>query len=261
MVRGAEGVGRGGRRATHRTDRGVAHRDDKEKAKGGLKARGGQRAKGKSASAWLAFLNRLVLQHRWLPPMRWLRLCLRRAATGGDGALIYALDPALPAGLTFNAVTQVIFRTSTEARAATTYALTATDADGDGAILTFTVEVLADLVPEFTATVGPQRYRADRAITPLVLPKATGGNGALTYALVPAPPAGLVLNVATRVLSGTPTAPMPETEYRWAATDEDGDEAELRFTIAIEVSDRTRIGAINQAVLPELSRAIRRITG
>ncbi len=31
--------------------------------------------------SWVACLKHLALQHRLLPLMRWLRLCLRRAAT------------------------------------------------------------------------------------------------------------------------------------------------------------------------------------
>ena len=182
-------------------------------------------------------------------------------AVGGDGVLTYALAPDPSAGLTFDPVTRTLSGMPTEAMGETECIYTATDEDGDAATLVFTVEVLvevqANLVPAFTETVGPQRYRAGREIAPLALPKAVGGDGVLTYTLTPAPPEGLSLDAATRVLSGTPTAPMPEVAYKWAVTDADGDVAELRFTIAIEVSDRTRLRAINEAILPELSRAMR----
>ena len=175
--------------------------------------------------------------------------------------LTYTLTPAPSAGLTFDPVTRTLSGMPTEAVDETECIYTATDEDGDTATLVFTVEVLveviADLVPVFTETVEPQRYRAGRAIAPLTLPKASGGDGVLTYTLTPALPERLSLDAANRTVSGTPTTPMPEAAYKWAVTDADGDTAELIFTIAIEVSDRTRIGAINEAILPELARAMR----
>ena len=70
------------------------------------------------------------------------------AATNGDGRLTYTLEPSeLPAGLTYTppaagATTGgTLAGTPTAVHPMTTYTLTATDADGDPATLTFTVEV------------------------------------------------------------------------------------------------------------------------
>ncbi len=70
------------------------------------------------------------------------------AATDGDGPLGYALTPALPAGLTYTAPADAtsggtLAGVPAAAQAATTYTLTATDADGDVATLTFTLAVEA----------------------------------------------------------------------------------------------------------------------
>ena len=68
-------------------------------------------------------------------------------ATGGTGTLTYALTttPALPAGLTYNAAASgnggVIAGTPTTAASATTYTLTATDANNATTALTFTLSV------------------------------------------------------------------------------------------------------------------------
>ena len=117
--------------------------------------------------------------------------------------------------------------------------------------------------PAFAATVdAPEPYTVDEQITPLVLPAATGGTGALTYSLTPAIP-GLTFDAAARRLSGTPT----ETGT-WAMTymarDEDGGTAALEFTIvvvkfslihavvaAIEAGDAT--GVVRFADVPEPS--------
>ena len=62
-------------------------------------------------------------------------------ARGGDAPLRYGLSPALPDGLNFDEETRVVSGTPTETMASTVYTLTATDADGDTATLTFTIAV------------------------------------------------------------------------------------------------------------------------
>ena len=157
------------------------------------------------------------------------------AATGGDGALTYALTPEPPDGLVLDAATRTLSGTPTAALSATTFTWTATDADGDAAATTFTITVAADLAPSFgDATVADGSYIQDSAIEPLVLPAATRGDGALAYTLTPEPPAGLVLDPATITLSGMPTAALPATTFTWTATDIDGDAATLSFTIVVE---------------------------
>ena len=167
------------------------------------------------------------------------------AATGGDAPLTYALTPALPAGLSFDAARREIAGTPTELQAETTYTLTATDADGDAASLTFTLTVEADLTPSFgDATVAAQRYTAGVAIAALALPAATGGNAPLRYALTPALPAGLTYAApgdpaaAGGTLGGTPTEVQAETTYTLTATDADGDAAPLTFTLTVTETRR-----------------------
>ena len=59
--------------------------------------------------------------------------------------------------------------------------------------------------------------------------------GTLTYALSSGLPDGLGFNQTTRTISGTPSVTMNATAYTWTATDEDGDTAELTFTITVDV--------------------------
>ena len=66
-----------------------------------------------------------------------------------------------------------------------------------------------------------QSYTVDTEIAELELPKATGGTGALTYALTgpgDALPAGLSFNAASRRLTGTPTA-LATTILTYTVTD------------------------------------------
>ena len=100
-------------------------------------------------------------------------------------------------------------------------------------------KVDAATTPDFgTATVANQNYALNVAITDLVLPAATGGDGALAYALTPALPAGLSFDAATRTLSGTPTESQAAVTYTYKVTDGDANTADsdadtLTFTIAV----------------------------
>lgn len=62
-------------------------------------------------------------------------------ATGGDGTLRYILFPSPPDGLTFDNETRVLSGTPIKTMAETEYTLTALDADGDTATLTFALDV------------------------------------------------------------------------------------------------------------------------
>ena len=267
-------------------------------------------------------------------------------ATGGEGAIVYALTPAAPAGLTFIPATRVLSGTPNTQASATTYTYTAGDTDGstagtDEATLTFTIAVnaAAATVPTFgDATIGDLTYAIGTAVdltlpvatgsdtlfysvrgatlpdgltfntgtrvlsgmpttagftmhsyrvanvfaravalmftititdpdapdTPpafangatvaaqtftmgtavnLTLPRATGGNGVITYTLTPATPTGVNFDAATLVLSGTPSTVAGATTYTYTAGDTDGsaagtDEVSLTFTIAVNARRR-----------------------
>ena len=155
------------------------------------------------------------------------------AATSGNAPLTYALSPAPPAGLAFDAATRIISGTPTAVATAADYTLTATDADGQTATLTFMLEVLSEadsapLLPVDSAL--PDRvWTKDVQIAPITLPAATGGDGALTYALTPNLPAGLTFNAAMRTISGTPTVASSRQIYTYSVTDADSNTAEQRW--------------------------------
>lgn len=96
--------------------------------------------------------------------------------------------------------------------------------------------VEADLVPSFGDTeIDDQTWMAGSMIEPLVLPEASGGDGALQYALSPALPRGVELAAASRTIFGTPDASQAAMTYEWKATDEDGDTAVLTFTVRVDI--------------------------
>ncbi|MXW01658.1 MAG: hypothetical protein F4X59_17865, partial [Holophagales bacterium] len=86
-----------------------------------------------------------------------------------------------------------------------TFSLVVNDGIGPSSPDYVTVTV-RDLAPHFPEAVGVMRFTVGRRIAPVTLPAASGGNGALTYALESEPEdlAGLDFDPVTRVLSGMP---------------------------------------------------------
>ena len=167
-------------------------------------------------------------------------------AIGGDAPLTYTLSRALPAGMARSAspgrtpggppvdtANRSYAGAPTAAMSKTSYAWTATDADGDQAVWDFTLTVLDNGAPDFgAAAVADQSWIRRRTITAFTLPAATGGDGSVSYALSPALPAGVAKDAGHRV-SGAPDAALARTEYTWTATDGDGDQASLTFFVTV----------------------------
>ncbi len=191
-------------------------------------------------------------------------------ADGGDPPLRYTLigpgsatTLSLPDGLTYTppagpeAGGGRISGAPTATASAAVYTLTARDGRGaDTATVVFTLEVGArPTVPDPSPGVNRRpsfevgslpglRYLQNRAITPLQLPAATGGDGRLSYRVEPALPAGLTYTVPEAgadgggIIRGTPTVAAERTPYRLIATDTDGDQAFLSFTLTVTANGR-----------------------
>ena len=154
-------------------------------------------------------------------------------ASGGDGTLSYALTPDLPAGLTLDAATRTVSGTPTALQAATSYSWTATDADGDSASLSFTMQVLtpAHLLTFGDASVRDLDWLVYWVEWDMQLPAATGGLGAVSYALTPTLPEGLAFTASDRRIKGWGSARGVSDfkTYTLTATDAVGQEASLTF--------------------------------
>ena len=172
------------------------------------------------------------------------------AAAGGNGALDYALSPALPFRLTFDRATRTISGNPTVRFDRTEYTLTAHDADADrtaedAGTLTFSIAVAGGVKPAFSAPINGQIYVVGHAVN-TSLSAASGGDGRLTYALSPALPAGLTYTPPAEpssggAISGVPTAPMA-ADYALTATDSDGDVATETFALAVDADALPRFG-------------------
>ena len=99
-----------------------------------------------------------------------------------------------------------------------------------------------DTRPKFSGSVADQTYKALQAIDALVLPRATGGNGDLSYSLGPELPPGLSFDAGRRTLSGMPhQTASARVVYRMTyRVDDDDDNSSSRdadtieFTITIQ---------------------------
>jgi len=128
----------------------------------------------------------------------------------------YTVSPALPAGLLIDATTGVISGTPSVGSVATNYLVTATNANGS---TTFSVNIRVSAPPRNLSYATPVVYSAGAAIANLT-PELIGTVD--SYSVSPALPAGLSINAATGIISGTPTAASVAANYLLSATNADG---------------------------------------
>ncbi|HEX9082320.1 MAG TPA: putative Ig domain-containing protein, partial [Holophagaceae bacterium] len=140
------------------------------------------------------------------------------ASTGGVVAS-YAVNPALPAGLALNGSTGILSGTPTALATKATYTVTATNAAGSTTTaLALTVN---DAAPTNLAYASPSVIYTVGLAIPSNAPTSSGG-AVVSYGVSPALPAGLSLDPATGILTGTPTALTAKTTYTVTATNTGG---------------------------------------
>ena len=148
--------------------------------------------------------------------------------SGGGPVVSYTVSPALPSGLSIDPVTGIISGTPSAITASGTYTVTAVNSGGSG---NFAINITVNApVPVFTYTT-PDVYTTGIAISPALTPANTGGTP--TSYSAPSLPAGLSISTTTGVISGTPTAITPATNYIITAANTGGSST---FTINIKVN-------------------------
>jgi len=128
----------------------------------------------------------------------------------GGAAVAYAIDPALPAGLAFDSTTGIVSGTPTVVSPATSYTVTASNSGGS-TTATIRLEVKLGPPTALTYAANPAVYTRGQPI-PDNSP-ASGGGAVASYAISPSLPAGLALDPATGVVTGTPGVLSPATTY------------------------------------------------
>ena len=152
-------------------------------------------------------------------------------AAGGTPPYMYALDPALPAGLVFSDSTRTITGAPAVSTDHATYTYTVSDVSAMTASLSFGIDVVSAV--SFTSAVADQSFPRTHAIAPLALPAATGGVPPTSYTLAPVLPSDLTFDATTRTISGTPTVVTAAVPYTFKATGANGSTDSLMFSIEV----------------------------
>ena len=121
----------------------------------------------------------------------------------------------------------------------------------------------AATAPSFgSAAVAALALDRGRAMAPVVLPRATGGDGELTYSLTSAPAglAGLDFDAATRRLSGTPGS-LGRWTFTYRAEDADDDRTDsdaavLTFDVRVAARDQAATAAVKRTLAAVATRTL-----
>lgn len=143
-------------------------------------------------------------------------------ATGGFGALSYAISPALPNGLSFTSSNGAITGSATTATPTGNYTVTVSDSNsppqtGTQRTFSLTVNVLQPVTTTLLESVLSLQVNSPVSTTPV---SGSGGYGTLSYAISPSLPAGLSFNTSTGAITGTPSATSSSTSYTVTVTDQ-----------------------------------------
>jgi hypothetical protein len=120
----------------------------------------------------------------------------------------YSISPALPAGLTLDSVTGIIFGTPLVISSPTNYTVTATSQAGSATAIV-NIRVLTP-PSNLSYTKLTPVYGVNVAITSNI-PTVSGD--VTSYSVTPALPTGLSLDTLTGVIAGTPTVVIPSANY------------------------------------------------
>ncbi len=152
-------------------------------------------------------------------------------SNSGGAVVSYSVAPALPAGLNLDQGTGIISGTPTAIAATGSYVVMASNTGGT-AMASVSITVNDAAPTNLTYSANPATYTKGVAITPNT--PTNGGGAVVSYAVAPALPAGLSLDMGTGIISGTPTAITATGSYVVTASNSGG---QARASVSITVND------------------------
>ena len=155
------------------------------------------------------------------------------APTVSGENLLFSIVPSLPNGLNFDTATGIISGTPMVLQSPTDYEVTATNSGGNTSFI-LSIEVI-DAAPSSLSYSTPNVFTINQSITDLV-PTVSGEN--LIFSISPSLPNGLSFDIATGIISGTPTVLQSATDYEVTASNSGGS---VSFIVSIAVEDELGI--------------------
>jgi hypothetical protein len=159
-----------------------------------------------------------------------------------------------------SATTGQITGTPAAASAATVYTVTVKDANN--ATVTATFSLTVNTVVTATTAVPTTILTQNHVVTAFTPVTGGGGTAPLSYGVAPALPTGLLYNLTTGQITGTPTVASAATTYTVTVTDANGETATATFSLTVSgaVSATT---AVPTTILTEghLATAFTPVTG
>ncbi len=149
-------------------------------------------------------------------------------SVSGGSASAFAVNPALPAGLSLDPTTGVLAGTPQAVAALANYTISAQIA---GSSVTTDVSIAVEMPPSNLSYTSPVRAVVGTALTPLA-PSVSGN--ASSYLIYPTLPAGLQVDVNTGVLSGTPSAERVAATYTIVTWDDVSSSTSADLVLAVD---------------------------
>jgi hypothetical protein len=150
-------------------------------------------------------------------------------SNSGGGITGCSVSPALPAGLSLNSSHCRISGTPTSVTAATSYAITPSNAIGNGSTVTLSLEI-RNIAPSLTFSTSSFTFTKNSAIS-TITPSNSAGS-ATSCSSTPTLPSGLSLS-GSCVISGTPSTVQAATNYQIVASNSIGSDSARTLTITV----------------------------
>lgn len=176
------------------------------------------------------------------------------SAGGGTVPYAFAINPALPSALVFNAATGAITGIPGVAVPQAVHTVTITDAASGSVNATFSLVVHPAITT--TLAVATKALSVGTAALPFTPVTAVDGTPAYAFSVAPALPAGLALSATTGEISGTPTAAAAAANYTITVTDSVGATSSKILSLTVNSALVAGAGTIATKTLTATTAAV-----